>query len=761
MKKVIICFLMLLSFFSCSYAYEQDLSVILNGDTIKYDNISGYPYENEQGYVMVPMIKTIEDMSGNVVVMKNGVGSISKEIDQYESSHYYIKLGSNSIDIYVNQDIIQVNNRVKLIKSKSIRKDGIIYIPIQEIAEYMGYYVEYTPEKNVISIFKGDGSVAKISSQEIPKNAYRVSYFDSNNPNEVVYTEISDRISFIANDEVHGISPENLKVNWIGDIEFPKEVTKEINIAQGWSTTQLIINGEDVYGDSYTFKKGLNRIEVKHVNNWHTADLAINFLDHVEEFSENLVSEKLKSLNFKDPNYEYFGMYESYNSNHDVNVELKSTNKEVVLFLSSYGSVNWKIKNPNNVKLKAIIYNSYEPGTNVDYNGIGEVQKIFMTDLIRAYELYPSHYKAGHDYHFDNMEFEELNKQIKRVTGKELSGFTRLSNRETTLIPETIINSEVKKSIDEAFEEAHGLENEEPQKPSNLFGNSKESWFDQFSQGTAVPTNSFNAYYIDTKKPNEIIKKDKIEEVAVNYAWDEFMGIESEDFGAYFVGDFVFDVDTLKELSVYNSWAFTRVWIDGKVVYDNGNNIFFTEPYFFKKGKHRIEVEYINDWHTTEMQFAIRDLEKTLTNEEVNEFVKTRVDKKTKVYVISEYDSNNIDLSNKIEFKNRDEDVFLILYSYSPIIWKIDDLKNNKIKGVICINYNKGSDVRIKGIKTENYKYYNGYLDLEYLSDEVTQISRKDLIYRQLKELRDEFGISEIHGVTVGKSILPTHTFID
>ena len=103
----------------------------------------------------------------------------------------------------------------------------------------------------------------------------------------------------------------------------------------------------------------------------------------------------------------------------------------------------------------------------------------------------------------------------------------------------------------------------------------------------------FSAYYLRSGEPPQLIARDSVDDVSINYAWADFHGIKSEDFEGYWVGRFRYENETPVYLTVDQSWSQTRVIVDRKLIYEGGSNA--RVPFVFSPGTHTVEVEYANN----------------------------------------------------------------------------------------------------------------------------------------------------------------------
>ena len=221
----------------------------------------------------------------------------------------------------------------------------------------------------------------------------------------------------------------------------------------------------------------------------------------------------------------------------------------------------------------------------------------------------------------------------------------------------------------------------------------KSTWGESLNPRNQIPTNKFKAFYINTKNLKTVIASEDVAKVSVNYVWDKFHGILSEDFGAYWVGNFNFEQTKDMSINISQSWSKTRIIIDGMVVYEGGTNSEI--PFKFTKGEHKIEVEYVNNWHTTNFMVNLKEKEKIYTQDEINKELQKSSSKNSVVLYAGVYESKNKDQSITLKMAKSSQPVILMLDSYEPVEWRIKNPYNVKIEAIIYSSHQSG--VEIKG----------------------------------------------------------------
>lgn len=215
------------------------------------------------------------------------------------------------------------------------------------------------------------------------------------------------------------------------------------------------------------------------------------------------------------------------------------------------------------------------------------------------------------------------------------------------------------------------------------------TWGDTLNNTGKYPHSGFMAFYINTKDPKKVIYKELVNDISINYPYDEFNGIDSEDFGGYWVGELEFDTETTKQILINQGHSKARLIIDGYIIYEGGRNKELV--YNFKTGKHKVEVEYINNWHTTEFSLRITDQVKYYSLKEISEKLQVLNKDEIETNLVSVYESSEKDLSLVVNIKKSNKSQVLFLTSYSPVNWQISNPHNVKISAVVYNSHAPGA----------------------------------------------------------------------
>lgn len=218
-----------------------------------------------------------------------------------------------------------------------------------------------------------------------------------------------------------------------------------------------------------------------------------------------------------------------------------------------------------------------------------------------------------------------------------------------------------------------------------------KTWGSALNPSGEIPEHGFSAFYFNTNEPNGSAYTEPVADIAINYAWDELRGIKSEDFGGYWVGNLICDTDESKQIFISQSHSKTRLMIDGEVIYEGGHD----KEIFYQcaAGTHKVEVEYVNNWHTTEFSLRIAQPVTYFLVSEISDKLQGNGLLAADVGLVSVYESSAKDLSLKLEIKKNNKPVVLFLTSYSPVVWEIGNPYGVDIKAVVYRSHSPGSKI--------------------------------------------------------------------
>lgn len=217
------------------------------------------------------------------------------------------------------------------------------------------------------------------------------------------------------------------------------------------------------------------------------------------------------------------------------------------------------------------------------------------------------------------------------------------------------------------------------------------TWGERLNPSGKSPLGRFSAYYLRSGEPSQLVATDTVNDVSINYAWAEFHGIKSEDFEGYWVGRFLYDVETPVYLTVDQSWSVTRVIVDRRLVYEGGSNA--RVPYVFSPGTHTVEVEFANNWHTTSLAVNFVEAQEPLASGELGARLREIVPADALVQFAAAYESGSPDNVVVLNLAPSRGPVILALSSYSSVKWRIRNPDRVDLRAIVYGGYAPGSRI--------------------------------------------------------------------
>jgi len=221
------------------------------------------------------------------------------------------------------------------------------------------------------------------------------------------------------------------------------------------------------------------------------------------------------------------------------------------------------------------------------------------------------------------------------------------------------------------------------------------SWAARLNPSGQIPEEGFKAVYFDRKNLDRNPITETVASIAIKYPWAEFHGIDSRNFAGYWVGHLNVDQVTTKQFTVSQSWAKARILVDGEVVFEGGGNKNFTHE--LTAGRHTVEVEYTNNWHTTEFKVTIGDVTRESSLDEVSSYLRENASENARMHYVGIYESRSSDTRVNLSVPRSGEPLVLWLSTYEAVDWNISAL--DEVEAVVVSSYAPGS--RLSGISPD------------------------------------------------------------
>jgi len=213
--------------------------------------------------------------------------------------------------------------------------------------------------------------------------------------------------------------------------------------------------------------------------------------------------------------------------------------------------------------------------------------------------------------------------------------------------------------------------------------NDAQKWASEITAGKQTPTGKFLAFYLNKDDSKNVVFSETVENINLNFAYDEFHKIPSEKFIAYWVGNFDFKQDVQKMILADFSWANLRIAVDGEQIFDSENAGSKALVHKFNKGRHKIEVWFVNNWHTTSLLVDFKDEPKFYKQSEVVAQLKGQ---KFDIWLAAVYDSDAQDNKVVVTLNKSQKPLVVMLSSYRAVRWEVSNPHGNKILAALVYN---------------------------------------------------------------------------
>ena len=129
------------------------------------------------------------------------------------------------------------------------------------------------------------------------------------------------------------------------------------------------------------------------------------------------------------------------------------------------------------------------------------------------------------------------------------------------------------------------------------------SWGDIYNPGGTIPAHGFAAWFIDTRQPQQPVATAEEARIALDFAYSDSHGIPSESFAAYWAGKIQIRRAGYYRFRMTQSWSQVRILLNRHRIYEGGKDL--TSRVWLEPGSYTLEVEYLNNWHTTDFELAL------------------------------------------------------------------------------------------------------------------------------------------------------------
>ena len=295
------------------------------------------------------------------------------------------------------------------------------------------------------------------ATKDIPIGAFKAFYFDIFNPGQPKFNGIVEDVSVKSSGKIkrnstgalvyeHGIIPENFGAFWIGNIALEKDKEMEINMDSGNSATRVFIDDKVINGRRISLKKGLHKVEIEHVNDWHTYGFSFSLTEPQPLLAYEELKEQLGRILPGRLHTAYVGVYGSKNGDNSITLDIKDIGRPIFLILASYDAINWVIRGPGAKDVKALLVSSINSKSKIKGDVKQDVPRFNFPMYNYTYQL-ESKCECQSRYYCSSSDLFDTIDYIATITGQEINSFAGSYSAKSFTVPETIIDKKQFKAL--------------------------------------------------------------------------------------------------------------------------------------------------------------------------------------------------------------------------------------------------------------------------------------------------------------------------
>ncbi|OAM26741.1 hypothetical protein A7P95_08255 [Eikenella longinqua] len=165
--------------------------------------------------------------------------------------------------------------------------------------------------------------------------------------------------------------------------------------------------------------------------------------------------------------------------------------------------------------------------------------------------------------------------------------------------------------------------------------------------------------------------RETVSSIAINYAYNEFHGIPSPTFGAYWAGRLHIPQRGKYRIATNLSHAELRVLLNRHLVMQAGDQSSDT-TILLEPGDYLLEVEYANRWHTTGFQLTVAPAVKEIDDDALAAAIAAqRLPAGTVAYAVGVSSSTSRDNRIILQGPRNSTPYVLILSSHKAVRWEV------------------------------------------------------------------------------------------
>ncbi|SMF58767.1 hypothetical protein SAMN02745866_03796 [Alteromonadaceae bacterium Bs31] len=202
------------------------------------------------------------------------------------------------------------------------------------------------------------------------------------------------------------------------------------------------------------------------------------------------------------------------------------------------------------------------------------------------------------------------------------------------------------------------------------------------------------SYYREEDGVTELVDSEPVARIYNAYVRDDFLEIPGEDFLGIWEGEIeVFDEQATVYVSMNSHYSFSGFYLDDTLL-KGGENCQTVIPLILPRGVHTFKAEYYSEYFSTGFIVNFTD-QHPISSSDASEQLGTISTSNSKVFAVSGYEADTNDGVITVSLPESADDIILVLSTYDPVVWQIENTSGATLTAVLVTSTNKFSEVDV------------------------------------------------------------------
>lgn len=200
------------------------------------------------------------------------------------------------------------------------------------------------------------------------------------------------------------------------------------------------------------------------------------------------------------------------------------------------------------------------------------------------------------------------------------------------------------------------------------------------------------SYYKEESGVTELVSSETVDRVYNAYTWDEFLDIPGEDFLGIWEGEIeVLDEQVNIFISMHSHYSLSGFYLNNNLM-KGGSNCKTTIPLSLPQGTHTFKAVYHSNYFSTGFTLNFTD-QSAISFNSASEEIQRLSTPYSQVFMVNGYEASTSNGFITVTMPETVNDIVLVLSSYQPVAWKIENLYGATITSVLVSTGNNFSEV--------------------------------------------------------------------